>query len=119
MTIVTCTISEYHIPYNGSVSLTRTYCNGRLSHQYLLWRDEHSEAVSDVVTIPNRVSKVKLLRAIYWMGLSIKNRSSRRILKEASRPINHDFEQKCLIKTERFRFDYSDLRKKLDRSHGC
>lgn len=86
MTIITVTTSSYLIPYNGYVDVTQTLYGSRVVHRYVQWRDKPDGVVTDEVIAPNGVSKVNLVKAIYWFGTSISGRSNRRLEKEARRP---------------------------------
>lgn len=86
MTFLTVTISCYSVPYNGHVTIVQTRKRGRVIDRYVQWRDTEQGEVTKEVIAPLKVSKVDLIRAIYWMGTSVVGRSNERLAREARRP---------------------------------
>jgi predicted GTPase len=85
---LTATVSLYYVPYNGPTGIVRTYRRGRLINQYVQWyKDADFKTAEWDATVPLKASKDTLLRAVYWMGTSIADRSLERLKKEALREI--------------------------------
>lgn len=81
------TISTYHVPYNGPVSIFRVYGeNRKLEIEQVWWLDPRRvKLVTHVIDVPRGLSKQQLLKAVLYMGTSIKGRTLKRLKKEAER----------------------------------
>ncbi|DAD50152.1 TPA_asm: hypothetical protein [ssRNA phage Gephyllon.4_4] len=83
--MISITESFFSLPYNGSVSILSIYRKRRLVGRSISWHDSLDGPVEKSIEVPLRLSKDTLLRAVYWMGISIAGRGASRISKEASR----------------------------------
>jgi len=102
--MITQTVTLYNVPYNGPVGIVKTYRNGRLLAQTVEWyRDKDFLTVHVSIVAPEKMSKVNLLSAIYWMGTSIKGRSYGRLMREAMRP---NVGQMEYVRTDYFKYPY-------------
>lgn len=103
-------VSDLIVKYNGPIRIIRLSRNRRATGLIVLWyTDKDFLTVEASIAAPKGMSQVNLLRAIYWMGTSIKGRSKRRLMQEAGREINGSYA--TLLRKERVvRFANRDLK---------